>query len=160
MLGTLLRSKRQPSELLSSQLLNEETFYPALMKDLNNCGSELIIESPFITSRRLGELLPTLQKLKRRKVRIVINTRDPHEHDEERRRDDAHRAVARLQREGIQVLYTGGHHRKLIILDRSILYEGSLNALSQNSSSEIMRRIESVQLAWQMVKFVGLDKYL
>lgn len=160
MLGILLRSKRQPSELLSSQLLNEETFYPTLMKDLNNCGSELIIESPFITSRRLGELLPILQKLKRRKVRIVINTRDPHEHDEERRRDDAHRAVARLQREGIQVLYTGGHHRKLIILDRNILYEGSLNALSQNSSSEIMRRIESVQLAWQMVRFIGIDKYL
>jgi phosphatidylserine/phosphatidylglycerophosphate/cardiolipin synthase-like enzyme len=160
MLGLLQRRQERHAELLASQLLNEETFYPAFMKDLKSCGSELIIESPFITSRRLSQLLPTLRQLKRHKVRIVINTRDPHEHDEGRRRDEAHRAVATLQREGIQVLYTGGHHRKLIVLDRSILYEGSLNVLSQNDSCEVMRRIESVALAWQMVKFIGIDRYL
>jgi phosphatidylserine/phosphatidylglycerophosphate/cardiolipin synthase-like enzyme len=64
--------------------------------------------------------------------RIVINTRDPHEQDEDHRRDEAHRAVASLQRIGVHVLYTGGHHRKLVIIDRKILYEGSLNVLSQH----------------------------
>jgi phosphatidylserine/phosphatidylglycerophosphate/cardiolipin synthase-like enzyme len=157
--STFLKQKAPASELLSSSLLNEETFYPALMKDLSNCGSELIIESPFVTNRRLNQLLPTLQKLKQRKVRIIINTRDPHEHDEERRRDEAHRALAKLQREGVQVLYTGGHHRKLVVIDRKVLYEGSLNVLSQNNSSEIMRRIESIPLAWQVIRFTGLDNY-
>jgi phosphatidylserine/phosphatidylglycerophosphate/cardiolipin synthase-like enzyme len=90
---------------------------------------------------------------------VVINTRDPHEHDEDHRRDEAHRAIAALQRLGVHVLYTGGHHRKLAIIDRNILYEGSLNVLSQNNSSEIMRRIDSPQLAWQMINFVGLDKH-
>lgn len=160
MLNRFLPRNTSVSDLAKSKLLNEETFYPALMKDLKHCGSELIIESPFITSRRLDYLLPTLQKLKQRKVRVVINTRDPHEHDEERRRSEAYRAVARLQREGMHVLYTGGHHRKLVILDRAILYEGSLNALSQNDSSEIMRRIESTKLAWEIIGFVKLDSYL
>lgn len=160
MLGHFFVRRNDVSELVGTTLLNEETFYPALMKDLNNCGSEFIIESPFITSRRLGQLMPVLQKLKQRKVRIVINTRDPHEHDEERRRNEAHRAIAKLQRAGIHVLYTGGHHRKLVILDRSILYEGSLNVLSQNDSCEIMRRIESVSQSWQMVNYLGLDRYL
>jgi len=41
-----------------------------------------------------------------------------------------------------------------------VLYEGSLNVLSQNNSFEAMRRIESVQLAWQMIGFIGLDRYL
>ncbi len=81
MLDQLLRPLRQRKisapELLTPELLNEETFYPALTKDLKNCQSELIIESPFITSRRLNRLLPTLEKLKARKVRIVVNTRDP-----------------------------------------------------------------------------------
>lgn len=160
MLSRFLSHNATTPELAHSKLFNEETFYPALMKDLKSCGDELIVESPFITNRRLNQLLPTLQKLKQRKVRIIVNTRDPHEHNEDWRRDDAHRAVARLQRAGIQVLYTGGHHRKLVILDRTILYEGSLNVLSQNDSCEIMRRIESVQLAWEMVRFVGLDKYI
>jgi len=140
------RSADASSELLSSRLYDEKTFYPAFIKDLNNCGNELIIESPFITHRRYQCLLPTLQKLKARKVRIIINTKDPNELDEERR-DETYRVIASLQHKGIQVIYTHGHHRKLAIIDRSILYEGSLNILSQNRSSEIMRRTESVRLA-------------
>lgn len=160
MLNLLRHRQDQSPDLITSQLFDEETFYPAFIKDLENCGNELIIESPFITNRRLNLLMPTLERLKSRKVRIVINTRDPHEYDEESRRDEAHRTIAKLQKEGIHVLYTGGHHRKLVILDRAILYEGSLNVLSQNKSSEVMRRIESTALAWQMVKFVKLDNYL
>ncbi len=160
MLSRILQFRKSAApDLVTSKLFNEETFYPAFLKDLKNCQSELIIESPFITSRRLNQLLPTLEKLKARKVRIVVNTRDPHEHDEGYHREDAHRAIAKLQHAGVHVLYTGGHHRKLVIVDRKILYEGSHNVLSQNDSSEVMRRIESVQLAWQMIGFVGLDKH-
>ena len=159
MLGKLLQLRRnQAPELLTSKLFNENTFYPALLKDLNKCQSEVIIESPFITNRRMSQLLPVLEKLKKRKVRIVINTRDPQEHDEGHHRDGAYRAIASLQHLGVQVLYTGGHHRKLVIVDRKILYEGSLNVLSQNNSCEVMRRVESAQLAWQMVRFIDIQQ--
>jgi phosphatidylserine/phosphatidylglycerophosphate/cardiolipin synthase-like enzyme len=161
MLGRFLRSHHSEApDLIDSKLFNEDTFYPAFTKDLKNCQGELLIECPFLTSRRLNQLLPTFQKLKERKVRIVINTRDPHEHDDGHQRDDAHRAIANMQRMGVHVLYTGGHHRKLVVIDRRILYEGSLNVLSQNNSCEIMRRIESTQLAWQMIRFIKLDIYI
>ncbi|HEV2402619.1 MAG TPA: phospholipase D-like domain-containing protein [Candidatus Saccharimonadales bacterium] len=129
------------------------------MRDLDGCGSEVIIECPFVTRRRLDKLMPIFTKLKARKIRIIVNTRDPHEYDEEQRRDDAHRVIAPLQHLGVHVLFTGGHHRKLVILDRNILYEGSLNVLSQNDSTEVMRRIESTRLAWQMIRFIGIDKH-
>jgi len=96
--------------------------------------------------------------LKDRKVRIIVNTKDPIELDE-KRREEAYSVVASLQHKGIQVVYNHGHHRKLAIIDWSILYEGSLNILSQNRSCEIMRRTESIKLAWEMVRFVGIDKY-
>jgi phosphatidylserine/phosphatidylglycerophosphate/cardiolipin synthase-like enzyme len=146
----LVKLFRKPAdatnELLTSRLYDEKTFYTAFIKDLNNCGSELIIDCPFITKRRLQYLLPTLKALKDRKVRIIVNTKNPAELDEDRR-DDAYHSVASLQHKGIQVIYTHGHHRKLAIIDRSILYEGSLDILSPNRSSEIMRRTESIQLA-------------
>src|ERR1039458_8703567 len=65
----------------SSTLRDQNTFYPSFQHDLKNCSSELIIESPFITTRRMNELLPLLRKLTRRGVKIYINTRDPIEHD-------------------------------------------------------------------------------
>ena len=127
--------KNSPVDLLSSKLLNEETFYPVFLKDLKRCKSEVIIECPFVTTRRLNQLSPTLEKLKARRVRIVINTRDPQTNDDEYRKTDSHDALSKLQHLGIHVLYTKNHHRKLAIIDRTILYEGSLNVLSQYNSS-------------------------
>lgn len=149
--------KKSPVDLLSSQLFNEETFYPALLKDLKRCKSEVIMECPFIMTRRLDYLLPVLERLKARRVRVVISTRDPQTNDDEYRRSDSYDALSRLQHLGVHVRYVDGHHRKLVIIDRKILYEGSLNVLSQNNSSEVMRRIESVRLAWEMIRFVGFD---
>lgn len=60
---------------------------------------------------------------------------------------------------GVQVLLIkGGHHRKLAIIDRKILWEGSLNILSQNQSREFMRRIESKKLAEDLFQFLQFDK--
>jgi hypothetical protein len=65
-----------------------------------------------------------------------------------------------LQKLGAIVLFTGDHHRKLAIVDQRILYEGSLNILSQNDSCEVMRRIHSEQLAIQMIEFIGIRKFI
>lgn len=146
--------------LISSSLYNEKTFYNRFEKDLKNCHSEIIIESPFITSRRLNLLIPSLQKLKSKHIRITINTCDPEANDDENMRNDTRFALSKLQHMSVNVLFTGGHHRKLAIIDRSILYEGSLNILSQNNSCEVMRRIESTELAWQMIHFVNIDNFI
>lgn len=146
--------------LIDSALYKEDTFYTHFASDLKKCHSEVIIESPFITCRRLELLMPSLQKLKLRHIRVTINTRDPEAHDNEDMCNDARFALSKLQHMGINVLFTGGHHRKLAIIDRLILYEGSLNILSQNNSCEVMRRIESAQLAWQMIRFIKIDDFV
>ena len=114
---------------------------------------------PFITTKRISSLLPVLTKLTKRGVRIVINTRNPEDHDGIYR-IQAEQAIVSLQNIGVLVLYTGGHHRKIAIIDKSIIWEGSLNILSHNDSCEIMRRTESKYAAQQLIKFVKIDKYL
>lgn len=154
---SLLKRQTGHADLIDSKLFSDGNFYPAFQKDLQKCQHEAIIESPFITQRRLATLLPVLRKLKIKGVKVIVNTRDPLGCDEEYMREDATRAISTLQHMGVQVLFTGKHHRKLAILDRNVLWEGSLNILSQNDSCEIMRRIESTQLAWQMTRFIAID---
>ena len=154
------RNSVSSTALIDSTLYDETTFYDRFAKDLKRCQHEVIIESPFITTRRINLLLPALQKLKAKHVKITINTRDPETHGDQYMQREAREALSKLQHMGIHVLFTGGHHRKLAIIDRLILYEGSLNILSQNDSCEIMRRIESVQLAWQMARFVKIDNFI
>lgn len=153
-----LRVSQSSNELLFSRLLNQDSFYDALAKDLARAGHEVIIESPFISFRRLDYLLPIFRKLAQRKVRIVINTKPAEEQADYG--VQAAECIVALHELGIEVLITGGHHRKLAIIDRQILYEGSLNILSQNDSCEIMRRIYSEQIANQMIDFTGIGKFL
>ena len=143
----------------SSRLYNEQTFYRTFERDLASCNHEVIIESPFMTTRRLKTLLPLFQKLINRGVKVIVNTKPPYEH-EDFLHFEAREGIAMLHDVGVEVLYTGGHHRKLAIFDRQILWEGSLNILSQNDSCEVMRRTTSADTAMQMFRFIGVDRFL
>jgi hypothetical protein len=67
-------------------------------------------------------------------------------------------AIYVLQEMDITVLMTVGHHRKIAIIDNT-LYEGSLNILSQNDSSELMRRIDDASSVREMLRFIRLEKW-
>ncbi|MDO8657577.1 MAG: phospholipase D-like domain-containing protein [Candidatus Levybacteria bacterium] len=130
------------------------------MNDLENCTEEVIIESPFITTARIRTFDRLFRDLLKKGVKIYIITRDPREHEEfmEPQSEDA---ITWCEKIGIQVLLcVGNHHRKLAILDKKILYEGSLNILSQTNSREIMRRIDDRELTLEMFDFLKLGKFL
>lgn len=145
-------------ELTTSQLFDQNKFYDVFTSDLRHARMRVIIESPFITMKRLNALIPTLQRLRAKGVRIVVNTKPFEEHDQ-LLYQQAFQAVAILQDIGVTVMMTVGHHRKLAIIDDDILWEGSLNILSQNDSCEFMRRMRSPILVQEMVRFTGANKW-
>lgn len=140
-------------------LYDQTTFFNKFLRDLGNAHSEVIIESPFITTARMSKLLPVLAKTRQRSVRIIINTRNPDDHEGTYRRQ-ALDAIYDMQSLGIKVVYTVGHHRKIAIIDSHILWEGSLNILSFSDSAEVMRRVNSSEAAMQMRNFIKLDKFM
>lgn len=142
----------------SSQLYDQTTFYKAFVHDLQHARSRVIIESPFITKRRMMMLLPIIRRLRVKRVHVIINTK-PFEEHEQTYQNQAMWAVGVMQDIGVEVLMTGGHHRKLAIIDDDVLWEGSLNILSQNDSCELMRRIHSTESVKEMVLFTGIKKW-
>ena len=144
----------------TTSLHNEKTFYNEFIKDLENCKKEVIIESPFITTQRMNLLFPVLKRLNDRGVNIFIITRDPQEHII-KYQCQSETEIQAFETVGIQVfLSNGNHHRKIAIIDRSVLWEGSLNILSQTKSKEIMRRLEGDGFAANMFKFLNYGKYI
>lgn len=142
-------------DLSSSILHDEHTFYQAFIRDLKRSKREVIIECPFITSTRMEILLPIFKKLLNKGVKIHIVTRDPVEHDEFYRYQATNEILMCCEL-GIRcTLVKGNFHRKLAIIDKTVIWEGSLNILSQTRSKEIMRRIVSGKLARKLLKFLG-----
>ncbi len=78
----------------------------------------------------MKQLYPFFSKLMKKGIRIYIITRSPFEH-ESKYLFESEFEIQRFENTGIQVLLCdGNHHRKLAIIDREILWEGSLNILS------------------------------
>ena len=148
------------TSVLSSdiQMYDQQSFYGAFEKDLRCAQNEVIIESPFITVKRVNALLPILGKLRRRGVSITINTRNPSEHDAEYE-GQALNSIATLQSIDVKVLYTVKHHRKIAVIDKTLVWNGSLNILSQNDSCEIMWRVNSSDAARKLLGFLNIKGY-
>jgi phosphatidylserine/phosphatidylglycerophosphate/cardiolipin synthase-like enzyme len=146
--------------MFNTSLHDERTFYQAYLRDLRASRKEVIIESPFITSERMQTFWPVFRGLLERKVRVYIMTRDPKEHTSEYE-EQSEVEIQKMEAEGIQVLLcVGNHHRKLAIIDRQILWEGSLNILSQAKSREFMRRLEGGGFAVDLFNFLGYKTLL
>lgn len=141
----------------NSQLFSETNFYPAFITDMRRASSVIIIESPFISQRRALHMLPELAAAAERNVSVIVNTRDPDEHDASMRLQ-AKTVVEALQTIGVHVYYTARLHRKVAIVDKSLLWEGSLNILSQTDSSEIMRRTVSRNQCKTMLEFLSIKR--
>jgi phosphatidylserine/phosphatidylglycerophosphate/cardiolipin synthase-like enzyme len=151
--------KRQDEEFIS-HLFDEKSFYDSFIKDLLNCKEEVIIESPFISASRMRKLFPIFKKLIKRDIKVYVITKDPSILDEPLA-SQAAEVIRQFEILGVHVLATSNHHhRKLAILDREILWEGSLNILSQSRSREIMRRIEGRRYAKEMFDFLNLGRFI
>ena len=144
--------------LTSCKLYDRTTFYKAFLRDLRKAKIRVIIESPFITEKRMKLLFPTLRYLRNKGIRIIVNTKPLEEHSLSYQ-NQAIWAIGAMQDLGIEVLRTVGHHRKLAIIDEAILWEGSLNILSQNDSCEVMRRIKSDDAVREMLRFTNIKEW-
>ncbi len=152
-------NRSRSKDLLRSILHDESTFYKAFLKDLASCEKEIVIVSPFITNTRAQVLRPILQKQVDRGVKVTLITRHPSEHDQNMA-VQAEGEIAELEIVGVKVLFArGNHHQKLAVLDRKILWEGSLNIMSQVRSREVMRRIENKHCASEMLRFLKFKNF-
>ena len=153
----LFRKKSvQGNDLLMSKLFDEVTFYRAFGRDLEDARRSVIIESPYLTEKRAIQFSKLFKRLKKRGVAVRINTRDPRHHDKTLE-IQAWKAIKVLKKHGVKVFICSDmRHRKLAIIDNRILWDGSLNILSQSHSMEIMRRTNSTTLCKQMISFTGL----
>ena len=144
-----------------SQLFDEKSFYTAFIDDLECCEQEVIIESPYITSTRIRMFYPIFEKLLSKGVKIYVVTKNPDDLENQSLNHQSQVEIQNFECMGIQALLCiGNHHRKLAILDRKILWEGSLNIFSHAHSREIMRRVENKQVAMQMFDFLNYYRFI
>jgi phosphatidylserine/phosphatidylglycerophosphate/cardiolipin synthase-like enzyme len=141
-------------------LYDEKSFYRAFVRDLLEAKKEVVIYCPFISKYRSEFFRRTLEKLKYRNIAVFIFTRPLEEH-EYLTRSEIKAALADYEELGTCIIHLPGYiHAKAAIIDREVLWDGSLNILSQRESKEIMRRTVDTDIAKQMLDQLGLNRKL
>lgn len=118
------------------EILNDGAFYDSLLRDLDTSTQRVVIFSPFVTQRRLEQILPVLRTLMNRGVLVTVFTKAAHE-----LRDP--QLLTAMRDEGVVVHERHGMHEKVVIVDHDVTYVGSLNLLSNTGrTGEIMLRLK------------------
>jgi len=111
-----------------------------------------------MTERRALQFAKLFKKLKKNGVSVRVNTRNPRHH-EQFLEIQAWKALFVLKDAGVKIrTYKDLRHRKLAVIDGEILWEGSLNILSQSNSRELMRRTVSRHQCDQIINFTRIKR--
>lgn len=126
-------------------VITQEDFFPILIGDIEAAKKTVVIYSPFITRNRLSELDQQLKAALERGVKIYVITKTRGE------RNKSEVASYRILEDaltswGVIVIHKLNMHEKLVFIDDTILWSGSLNPLSFRSTQEIIERRFSKQV--------------
>lgn len=118
----------------------EESFNDYFMADIVTFRSRLIIFSPFMAEDRLSKLLPAFTDAINKGKKIVVVTKALS--DRKRTELSHYEKCEKVLRDiGVSILHKKGMHEKLIFVDDSAVWIGSLNALSFTGlTGEVMAR--------------------
>lgn len=131
-----------------AELLNAAEFWSAFKADLPLVRSRLIIHSPFLHPRRLADCSRLFSSLKDRGVSSCLTTQTVSE-IEEALPDELEPSYEQNRKTSLDILRSWKFHlnarkfhHKFVLIDKRVMYFGSMNVFSHFNTSECMRRTE------------------
>ncbi len=140
-------------------IFNKTSFFPVYLSDIENAVDQVLIISPFVTRKRVTQMMRHFEAVLKRQVKIIIVTR-PLEDFKESRRAALKKTYAILKDAGVQVRLKSKIHQKFAVIDQKITWYGSINLLSFGYSEESIMRLTSSTIAYELVKSVDIKENL
>ena len=134
-------------------IFDKDNFIPVFSHDITGAKKEILIVSPFVRKKRTLLMLQHLKIAFDKKTRVIIVTR-PVEDFKEKDRLALKRILDQLKSNDINVVFKSNIHQKFAIIDQKIVWYGSINLLSYGSAQESIMRIESPNIANELIKII------
>lgn len=155
-------SARGTPSLETHRILTHETFLAEFIADLSQARGLVLIQSPFITVRRVEKLKPFLKDCLSRGIRVCVFGQLPKDKRgrssaEDARIDALESATTILRALGVHVTLVAQIHEKVAVIDESIFWDGSLNILSHFDTAERMTRWVSRSKVTEAISLHGLN---
>ncbi len=138
----------------SNFIYNKDSFLPVYNNDILNAEEEIFIVSPFVSRRRVEQMHEYFYETINKNIKIIVITR-PYEDYKEDNRIKALRTIKILKDEGVKLLFKSNIHQKFAIIDERTVWYGSINLLSFGNAEESIMRLESSNIANELMNSIG-----
>lgn len=131
-------------------IYNSKNFLTVYNNDVLAAKKELVIASPFISKASLAKILHNFKVLINGGVKIKIITR-PLEDFKETSRKNIKAIHEILINQGIYLVFNYNMYKKFAVIDDKIVWYGSINLLSYGNSEDSIMRLESIEIANELL---------
>ncbi|MFV0593060.1 MAG: TOTE conflict system archaeo-eukaryotic primase domain-containing protein [Draconibacterium sp.] len=136
-------------------IFDKSNFLPVYSNDIVTASREILIVSPFITKRRTLQMIQNLRIALNNGVKVVVVTR-PSEDFKEKDLTSWQTAIELIKSSGVAVVFKSNIHQKFAVVDQKVSWYGSINLLSYGSAEESMMRLESSNIANELIRSIDL----
>jgi superfamily II DNA or RNA helicase len=134
-------------------IFDKDNFLPVFNQDINAAKKEILIVSPFVRKMRTLQMTKHLKVALEKNARILVVTR-PKEDFKPKDHAIIQRTLNLLTDCGANVVFKSNIHQKFAVMDQKVVWYGSINLLSYGSAQESIMRIESANIANELVKSI------
>jgi phosphatidylserine/phosphatidylglycerophosphate/cardiolipin synthase-like enzyme len=134
-------------------IFDKSNFLPVYSNDIVNAAREILIISPFVTRKRSLQMMQNLEVALGNKVKVIVVTR-PAEDFNGKDMTTLRETLDILKGAGVSIVFKSNIHQKFTVMDQRIVWYESINLLSFGSAEESIMRLESPNIANELIKSI------
>ena len=131
-----------PSSVVENQIFNGSTFYRPYTSDLTKAKRSIVISSPKLYRTEQNPLVTLLKELAQQGIEILITTVAENEQ------------TAFIQSKGLSVKVKPKLSLYTTIIDKEVVWYGSINTLGYASKDDNMIKVTDIYLANELIKMI------
>ncbi len=148
-IGYSAKSDSKPFEATNA-IFDNHNFMTVFRNDVSSAKSEMVIVSPYMTKKRLSHMLNILSSGINNGAKLTIITR-PEGDYKEKDRPAVLDMVNSIRITGANLIFRSNIHQKFAVIDQRIVWYGSINFLSFGSAEESIMRLDSINIANELI---------
>ena len=134
-------------------IYDKNNFLAVFINDVMNSARQVVVVSPFVSKQRAVFMMKQLESVLQKNGKVIIVTR-PVDDFKEKDRAALQEVFDLLKTSGAALIARSHIHLKFAVVDQKSVWYGSINLLSFGSAEENIMRIDSPNIANELLRSI------
>lgn len=148
-IGYSAKSDSKPFEATNA-IFDNNNFMTVFSNDVSSAKSDMVIVSPYMTKKRLDQMINTFSSGINSGAKLTIITRPVSDY-KEKDKSSFEDMLDSIRSTGSGIIFKSNIYQKFAVIDQRIVWYGSINLLSFGSAEESIMRLDSINIANELI---------